>query len=147
MARTLRLLFEFEREFIRTATLNGVATIEIARPEKKNALTAAMYQAMADALRAAQADAGQADAEMLRARTRVELEAERARRALAAAGQQLAMAVERRALAADNLRLAEKAFTLGESDLSALLRIRAMSPEERARALERRKTAAPARVS
>jgi enoyl-CoA hydratase/carnithine racemase len=43
---------------IKTATLNGVATIEIARPEKKNALTAAMYQAMADALRAAQADAG-----------------------------------------------------------------------------------------
>ena len=30
---------------------------------------------------------------------------------------------------------------------TALLRIRAMSPEERARALERRKTAAPARVS
>jgi enoyl-CoA hydratase/carnithine racemase len=39
---------------IKTATLNGVATIEIARPEKKNALTAAMYQAMADALNAAQ---------------------------------------------------------------------------------------------
>ena len=38
---------------IKTATLNGVATIEIARPEKKNALTAAMYQAMADAIRAA----------------------------------------------------------------------------------------------
>lgn len=42
---------------IKTATLNGVATIEIARPEKKNALTIAMYQAMADALRAATADA------------------------------------------------------------------------------------------
>ena len=41
---------------IKTATLNGVATIEIARPEKKNALTIAMYQAMADALRAANAD-------------------------------------------------------------------------------------------
>jgi len=74
---------------------------------------------------AAQAEASQADAEMLRARTRVELETERARRALAAAGRQLAMAEERRALAADNLRLAEKAFALGESDLSALLRIRA----------------------
>ena len=37
---------------IRTATLNGVATIEIARPEKKNALTLAMYEAMAEALRA-----------------------------------------------------------------------------------------------
>jgi enoyl-CoA hydratase/carnithine racemase len=41
---------------IKTATLNGVATIEIARPEKKNALTIAMYQAMADALRTAKAD-------------------------------------------------------------------------------------------
>ena len=41
---------------IKTATLNGVATIEIARPEKKNALTVAMYQAMADALDAAAAD-------------------------------------------------------------------------------------------
>lgn len=74
---------------------------------------------------AAQAEASQADAEMLRARTRVELEAERARRTLAATAQQLAMAAERRTLAADNLGLAEKAFTLGESDLSALLRIRA----------------------
>jgi enoyl-CoA hydratase/carnithine racemase len=42
---------------IKTATLNGVATIEIARPEKKNAITVAMYQAMADALKAAKADA------------------------------------------------------------------------------------------
>jgi enoyl-CoA hydratase/carnithine racemase len=42
---------------IKTATLNGVYTIEIARPEKKNALTMAMYQAMADGLRAAAADA------------------------------------------------------------------------------------------
>jgi len=42
---------------IKTATLNGVAMIEIARPEKKNALTIAMYQAMADALCAATADA------------------------------------------------------------------------------------------
>ena len=42
---------------IKTATLNGVATIEIARPEKKNALTQAMYQAMADAINAAQGDA------------------------------------------------------------------------------------------
>jgi enoyl-CoA hydratase/carnithine racemase len=41
---------------IRTATLNGVATIEVARPEKKNALTIAMYAAMADAIAAATAD-------------------------------------------------------------------------------------------
>ena len=41
---------------IKTATLNGDATIEIARPEKKNAITGAMYQQMADALNAAKAD-------------------------------------------------------------------------------------------
>ena len=41
---------------IRTAILNGVATIEIARPEKKNAITQAMYRAMAEALDAAVAD-------------------------------------------------------------------------------------------
>lgn len=41
---------------IKTATLNGIATIEIARPEKKNALTVAMYAAMAEALNAARAD-------------------------------------------------------------------------------------------
>jgi enoyl-CoA hydratase/carnithine racemase len=41
---------------IKTGVVNGVATIEIARPEKKNALTVAMYQAMADAIHAAMAD-------------------------------------------------------------------------------------------
>ena len=42
---------------IKTATLNGVATVEIARPEKKNAITQAMYRSMAQALEAATADA------------------------------------------------------------------------------------------
>jgi enoyl-CoA hydratase/carnithine racemase len=41
---------------IKTYTVDGVATIEIARPEKKNAMTAAMYQAMAEGLEAAAAD-------------------------------------------------------------------------------------------
>lgn len=41
---------------IRTETVNGVARIEIARPEKKNAITVAMYQAMADAIGAAHDD-------------------------------------------------------------------------------------------
>jgi enoyl-CoA hydratase/carnithine racemase len=41
---------------IKTATLNGVATIEIARPEKKNAITVDMYAAMGQALRDAVAD-------------------------------------------------------------------------------------------
>ncbi|MFN9764996.1 MAG: enoyl-CoA hydratase [Pseudomonadota bacterium] len=44
-------------QHIRTATLDGVASIEIARPEKKNALTVEMYQAMAEALSAAREDA------------------------------------------------------------------------------------------
>jgi enoyl-CoA hydratase/carnithine racemase len=41
---------------IRTSTLNGVMTIEIARPEKKNAITLAMYEAMTAALREASAN-------------------------------------------------------------------------------------------
>jgi len=41
---------------IRTATFNGVATVEIARPERKNALTLAMYDELARALQSAQAD-------------------------------------------------------------------------------------------
>ena len=41
---------------IKTATLDGVATIEIARPEKKNAITLDMYAAMATALAEANAD-------------------------------------------------------------------------------------------
>jgi len=45
------------RMTIRTGVVDGVATIEIARPEKKNALTQAMYEAMAEAIHAAQADA------------------------------------------------------------------------------------------
>ncbi|WP_284619090.1 enoyl-CoA hydratase [Aquabacterium humicola] len=43
-------------DHIKTATINGVLTIEIARPEKKNALTQAMYQAMADAINGAAQD-------------------------------------------------------------------------------------------
>lgn len=41
---------------IKTETTEGVARIEIARPEKKNALTVAMYQQMADAIAAAHED-------------------------------------------------------------------------------------------
>lgn len=42
---------------IRTAVVDHTATLEIARPEKKNALTLAMYQSLADALVHAEADA------------------------------------------------------------------------------------------
>lgn len=41
---------------IKTTTANGVARIEIARPEKKNAITVAMYQQLADAIGAAHDD-------------------------------------------------------------------------------------------
>ncbi len=41
---------------IRTYTIEGVHAIEIARPEKKNALTVAMYQTMAEAIGAAHED-------------------------------------------------------------------------------------------
>jgi enoyl-CoA hydratase/carnithine racemase len=41
---------------IKTSNADGVATIEIARPEKKNALTLAMYESMTAAVLAAMAD-------------------------------------------------------------------------------------------
>jgi enoyl-CoA hydratase/carnithine racemase len=43
-------------ESVRLGLTDGVFHVEMARPEKKNALTAAMYQAMADALASADAD-------------------------------------------------------------------------------------------
>jgi enoyl-CoA hydratase/carnithine racemase len=43
---------------INSTVADGVCTITLARPEKKNALTAAMYSAMANAIGAAVADAG-----------------------------------------------------------------------------------------
>ncbi len=73
----------------------------------------------------AQAEADQADAELLRIQTRVQLDVDRAQRALQSTARQYAMAEERRVLSAENLRLTEKAFSLGESDLATLLRIRA----------------------
>lgn len=76
---------------------------------------------------AAQGEANQADADLLRTQTRVRLDAERAQRNLQSAERQFVMAQERRQLSAENLRLAEKAFSLGESDLATLLRIRAAS--------------------
>ncbi len=43
-------------EHVITENRDGILRIEINRPEKKNALTAAMYQAMADAIRLAEQD-------------------------------------------------------------------------------------------
>jgi enoyl-CoA hydratase/carnithine racemase len=42
---------------ILTSKANGIFTITFNRPNKKNAITAAMYQAMADALKEAESDA------------------------------------------------------------------------------------------
>lgn len=95
---------------------------------------------------AAQAEANQAEADLLRTQTRVRLDAERARHNLQAAERQLAMAQERRQLAAENLRLAEKAFSLGESDLATLLRIRAAAFDADA-FLDRQRVARAAAIS
>ncbi len=95
---------------------------------------------------AAQAEADQADAEMLRAKTRTQLDAERAERTLTSSEQQFLMAQERRQLSADNLRLAEKAFSLGESDLVTLLRIRAAAFDAEA-FLDRQRVARAAAIS
>jgi cobalt-zinc-cadmium efflux system outer membrane protein len=73
---------------------------------------------------AAQAESLQAEGELALAQQRLTLEAERARWALDVAQQQLDKAQERQRVTADSLRLAEKAFALGESDLSTLLRAR-----------------------
>jgi enoyl-CoA hydratase/carnithine racemase len=43
---------------VRTQTDGGVLAIELNRPDKKNAITAAMYGALADAIAAAEGDAG-----------------------------------------------------------------------------------------
>jgi enoyl-CoA hydratase/carnithine racemase len=37
-------------EHVKTETANGVMTLRLQRPEKKNALTGAMYDALTDAL-------------------------------------------------------------------------------------------------
>lgn len=74
---------------------------------------------------AAQAEANQAEAEMLRTQTRVQLETDHARRALDSTEQQLILARERVVLSTENRGLSERAFSLGETDLATLLRIRA----------------------
>jgi enoyl-CoA hydratase/carnithine racemase len=43
-------------EHVRTETANGVLTLTLNRPEKKNALTRAMYQALADGINGAEHD-------------------------------------------------------------------------------------------
>lgn len=95
---------------------------------------------------AARAELSQAEAELALARQKLRLDAERARLDRDIAGRQVAMAQERRALTADNLRLAEKSFSLGESDLAALLRARSNAFEAEA-FLNRQQVAAAAAQS
>lgn len=85
---------------------------------------------------AARAELAEATANLAQARQAVTLEIERARAELDAAVRRYAAAQTRQALGADTLRLAEKAFALGEADLSTLLRLRATALDadaERAR--------------
>lgn len=78
---------------------------------------------------AARAEMAEAEAELLLSRQKLELDMAKAQAALATAERQTDMARERQRLATDNLRLSEKAFALGESDLTTLLRIRAAAFE------------------
>ncbi|MCU0842756.1 MAG: TolC family protein [Thiobacillaceae bacterium] len=95
---------------------------------------------------AARSELAQADAELARARALLELDVERARRELDLAERQLALAGERAPLFAENLKLAEKAFTLGETDLASLLRVRALAIADAAEG-ERLRVARDAAVS
>ena len=81
---------------------------------------------------AALAELAQAQAELVQIRQRKVSVEEQARLNIEIAQQQLAKAKERLALTLDSLRLAEKAFALGESDLSSLLRARTSQLEEQA---------------
>jgi outer membrane protein TolC len=81
---------------------------------------------------AARAELAQAEADLALALARMRLEVSKAQGEFDMAQRQLAMAEERRALTADNLRLAQRSFELGESDLSALMRARAAAHESQA---------------
>lgn len=74
---------------------------------------------------AARAELAQAEGQVDLQERRLLQETGKARRELAAGQQQLQLARERLKLATDTLGLAEKSFSLGESDLPALLRARA----------------------
>ena len=81
---------------------------------------------------AALAELAQAQAELAQIRQRKVLDEKQARLNIEVAQQQLDKAKERLALTLDTLRLAEKAFALGESDLSSLLRARSSQFESQA---------------
>lgn len=78
---------------------------------------------------AAQAELAAAAATLEQARAAHTLDVERARAELATAAERDAASAQREDLAAESLRLAEKAFALGEADLATLLRLRASAQE------------------
>ncbi|HSD59364.1 MAG TPA: TolC family protein [Burkholderiales bacterium] len=78
---------------------------------------------------AAQTELVQAQAEYRQARLRIESEIRQKRPAFDAATAQLELARRKQAVAAENLRLLQKAFDLGELDLPALLRAKALAYE------------------
>jgi outer membrane protein TolC len=92
------------------------------------------------------AQAAQADAELVLIQQRLGLDLARAQRDAYTAQRQLDHAQARMALTDDTLRLSEKSFALGESDLASLLRARAAALESQAH-LERQRIARAASIS
>jgi len=78
---------------------------------------------------AARAERLQAGTELATIGIRLQAALESARAALEAAERQLGLARARQAVAADNLHLSERSFSLGETDLTSLLRVRATALE------------------
>lgn len=78
---------------------------------------------------AVRAELAQSEAELAQSLTRIEEGVVLARSERDKAERQWAMAQQRSVLAADNRRLAQKSFDLGESDLPALMRARAADHE------------------
>ena len=92
------------------------------------------------------AQAAQADAELVLTQQRLGLDLARAQREVHTAQRQLDHAQARKALTDDTLRLSEKSFALGESDVASLLRARAAALESQA-LLARQQTARAASIS
>jgi cobalt-zinc-cadmium efflux system outer membrane protein len=88
----------------------------------------------------------QADAELALVQQRLQLESERAQREAKMVALQLTKAQVRVTLTADTLRLTEKSYALGESDLGSLLRARAAALDAQAN-LSRQTTARAASIS
>ncbi|MCD6680588.1 MAG: TolC family protein [Burkholderiaceae bacterium] len=78
---------------------------------------------------AARAERLRTDAELATLRLRLQAAVDSARAELEAAQRLLELASDRQAATTDNLQLAERAFSLGETDLTSLLRVRASALE------------------